>query len=26
LQPACAESDGSASIRICTRCPRKLSG
>jgi hypothetical protein len=26
LQPACAESDGSASIRICTRYPRKLSG
>jgi len=25
-QPACAESDGSASIRTCKRCPRKLSG
>jgi hypothetical protein len=24
-QPACAESDGSASIRICKRCRRKLS-
>src|SRR5580693_10472714 len=26
LQSACAESDDSASIRICTRYPRKLSG
>jgi hypothetical protein len=25
-QPACAESDGSARIRICIRCRRKLSG